>query len=176
MSDYDILPDTSTHALLVTGTSTGIGRALAEIALERGEIVIATARSPASLQDLTQKYPSTRLLVLPLDITEPEQVRAVFSRGKEVFGRIDVVVNNAGRTALGEVELMDEAAGRDVLETNFWGTLRVTREAVRFFRDENPVGLGGKLLQMSSFIGLTGSGASGAGFYVASKFGEWLCC
>ena len=68
MSDYDILPDTCTHALLVTETSTGIGRALAEIALERGEIVIATARSPASLQVLTQKYPSTRLLVLPLDI------------------------------------------------------------------------------------------------------------
>ena len=86
------------------------------------------------------------------------------------------LLHNAGIGPFGEVEGTLDTTARKILETNFWGTLRVTREAVRFFRDENPVGLGGKLLQMSSFLGLTGSGASGAGFYVASKFGEWLCC
>ncbi|RPD56679.1 NAD-P-binding protein [Lentinus tigrinus ALCF2SS1-7] len=170
MAENSTTSSSGPRVWLITGTSTGIGRALVQLALEKGEIVLATARSPAPLEDLTEKYSSTRLLVLPLDITQPDQVRAVFSRGMEAFGRIDVVVNNAGCTALGEVELMDEARGRDVLETNFWGTLRVTREAVRFFREENPPGLGGRLLQMSSFLGLTGSSGSGAGFYVASKF------
>ncbi len=107
-----------------------------------------------------------------MDITQPEQIKAAFSRTKAAFGRIDILVNNAGMTSLGEVELMDEAKGREILETNFWGTLNVTKEAVRFFRDENPSGLGGRLLQMSSFLGLTGAGCSAAGYYVASKFGE----
>ena len=157
----------------VTGTSTGLGRALVEHILENGEIAIATARTTSTLDNLVSQHPASRLLVLPLDITEPEQVHAVFSRGKEVFGRIDVVVNNAGRTALGEVELMDEAAGRDVLETNFWGALHVSKEAIRFFRDDNPPGIGGRLLSMSSYLGLSGFPA--AGYYVASKFGEPPC-
>ena len=61
-----------THVISVTGTSTGLGRSLTELALEKGEIVVATARSPAALDDLAQKYPSTRLLVLQLDITQKD--------------------------------------------------------------------------------------------------------
>ncbi|TFK83920.1 NAD-P-binding protein [Polyporus arcularius HHB13444] len=161
---------TSPRVWFITGCSTGLGRSLVELALENGEIVVASARNPTSLDDLVAKYPSTRLLALKLDITQPEQIKAAFSRTKAAFGRIDILVNNAGMTSLGEVELMDEAKGREILETNFWGTLNVTKEAVRFFRDENPSGLGGRLLQMSSFLGLTGAGCSAAGYYVASKF------
>ncbi|RDX48767.1 NAD-P-binding protein [Lentinus brumalis] len=131
----------------ITGASTGLGRALAELILEKDEVVVATVRSPAVLEDLSPH---------------------AFSRAKAAFGRIDVVVNNAGVAELGEVELVDEAKARAVLETNFWGALNVTKEAIRFFRDDNPPGAGGRLLQMSSYLGITG--LAGAGFYVSSKF------
>ena len=158
----DVLP--------VTGTSSGIGRALTEVLLEKGEMVAATARQPAMLDDLAQKYSADRLLVFALDITKSEEIVAAFARCKDVFGRIDVVVNNAGYGALGEVEGQEESTGRELMETNFWGNLRVTKEAVKFFRESNPPGVGGRLLQMSSFLGILG--APGVGFYAASKFGE----
>ena len=98
---------------------------------------------------------------------------AAFSKARETFGRIDVVVNNAAFLNLGEIESVDEAMARSVLETNFWGALSVTKEAVRFFRDDNPAGTGGHLLQISSMLGLSGS--PGMAFYVASKFGMSSC-
>ncbi|RDX48781.1 NAD-P-binding protein [Lentinus brumalis] len=156
----------SSHA--VTGTSTGIGRALTELVLEKGERVVATARTPSALDDLAKVYPPTRLLLLRLDVTQPEQIVEAFARAKAAFGRIDVVVNNAGWGDLGEIEAMDEERGRGLLETNFWGALHVSKEAIRFFRDENGPGVGGRLLQMSSYLGLAGFPA--AGYYVASKF------
>lgn len=155
---------------LVTGTSTGLGRALAELILEKGEIVIATARNPSTLDPIAQEYPSDRLLVLPLDVTDSPQIAAAFAKAKETFGRIDVVVNNAGRgDAAGELELVDEAESRAIMETNYWGTYRVSKEAVRFLRDVNPKGHGGRLLQISSYLGLVG--LAGGSPYVASKFG-----
>ena len=159
--------------LLVTGTSSGIGRTLVQLILEKGENVAATARSPAALDDLAQTYPPTRLLVLRLDVTQPDQIIDAFSAAKKAFGRIDVVVSNAGWGDLGEVEAMDERKGRGLLETNFWGALHVSKEAIRFFRDDNPPGIGGRLLSMSSYLGLSGFPA--AGYYVASKFGEPPC-
>ncbi|KAI0738869.1 NAD-P-binding protein [Daedaleopsis nitida] len=162
----------SPRVWLITGTSTGLGRALAEVILGKGDNVNATARDPASLGDLALKYTSDRLLVLPLDITNTEQVAGAFTRARDTYGRIDVVVNNAGIAALGEVEVVDEPAGRAVMETNFWGTLRVSKEAVKFFRDVNPPGHGGRLLQMSSYLGLLG--APGNSAYVASKFGTCM--
>ena len=155
----------------VTGTSSGIGRAVTEVLLEKGEIVVATARRPNTLDDLVQKYSTDRLLPLQLDITQSEEIEAAFLRTMEAFGRIDVVLNNAGCASLGEVEALDESQGRAVMETNFWGTLRVSKEAVRFFRESNPSGLGGRLLQMSSYLGLTAG--PGVGYYAASKFGEF---
>ena len=121
------------------------------------------------LSSLAEKYSADRLLVLPLDVTVPDQVVGAFARAKEAFGRIDVVVNNAGFLNLGEVEGVEDGKARAVLETNFWGALSVTREAVRVFRDVNPRGVGGHLLQISSYLGLVGS--AGMAFYVASKFG-----
>ncbi|KAI0747545.1 NAD(P)-binding protein [Fomes fomentarius] len=153
----------------ITGTSTGLGRAFTEFLLDKGEIVIATARRPSTLDELVQKYSPDRLIVLKLDITNSEEVSTAFVQSKQAFGRIDVVVNNAGTSiALGEVESQDEEVGRTVIETNFWGTLRVTKEAIKFFRESNPPGVGGRLLQISSYFGVVGG--PGPGYYVASKF------
>ncbi|KAI0350178.1 NAD-P-binding protein [Trametes cingulata] len=153
---------------LITGTSTGLGRALAELVLEKGEVAVATARKPAALDDLVQRYPKDRLLVVKLDVTVQEDITTAFTRAKDAFGRVDIVVNNAGYGDVGEVESVDEAAARAIFETNFWGATAVTREALRFFREENPPGHGGRLLQMSSVLGVVGTAAMA--FYSASKF------
>ena len=155
---------------VVTGTSTGFGRALTEVVLAKGEAVVATARTPSVLAELVAQHPSDRLLVLKLDITQPSQVADAFERAREVFGRIDVVVNNAGFAYAGEFESVSDEAGRALMETNFWGTVSVTREALRFFREVNPKGHGGRLLQNSSVLGVVGRPAGA--FYVASKFGK----
>ena len=161
----------STFTLVVTGTSTGLGRAITELVLEKGEVVVATARRPETLDDLAQKYPAERLLTLRLDVTQPQQVADAFNKTKERFGRIDVVVNNAGIANAGELEGIEEAEARSLFETNFWGAVDVTKEAVRFFRETNPPGVGGRLLQMSSYLGLVGM--PGCAFYSAAKFGEF---
>ena len=157
--------------MLVTGTSTGLGRALVELILEKGEKVVATARATSTLDSLVSQYPASQLLVLPLDVTKQGDVISTFARAKEAFGRIDIVVNNAGFGIVGETETIDEVAARSVFDTNVWGTLRVTKEAIRFFRDENPRGAGGRLLQIGSGLGLVG--CPGLAIYSASKFGEF---
>ena len=154
---------------LVTGTSAGIGRALAEFILERNEIVIATLRKPSDVDDLVAKYPDN-LHVLPLDITNPAQISETFAKVKETFGRIDIVVNNAAISTLGEIESVSDNVARSIFETNFWGTLSMTKAAISFFREVNPPGVGGRIVQMSSMLGLVGF--IGAGHYVASKFGS----
>ncbi|EIW83690.1 NAD(P)-binding protein, partial [Coniophora puteana RWD-64-598 SS2] len=150
---------------IVTGASTGFGRELTEQLLGKGDKVIATLRKPEVLADLTQQYPSSQLLVLPLDVTRPEQIADAFKRAGEAFGRIDVVFNNAGMAAVGEVENTSDEVARRVMETNFWGAKNVSVEAVRFFRDVNKPA-GGRLLQHSSTSGMYGTAL--VGFYAAS--------
>ncbi|KAI0369414.1 NAD-P-binding protein [Pilatotrama ljubarskyi] len=152
----------------ITGTSTGLGRTLAELILEKGEAVVATARKPAALDDLVAKYPADRLLVLKLEVTILEDIVDAFARAKETFDRIDVVVNNAGYGDIGEVEGMDDVMARAIFDVNFWGATNVTRQALKFFRESNPPGHGGRLLQMSSLRGLVGAPLHA--FYAASKF------
>lgn len=118
------------------------------------------------------QYSSDRLLVLPLDVTYPDQVAAAFAAATRAFGRIDVVLNNAGFGQSGEFEATADPQARAVLETNFWGAVSVTREAIKCFRDTNPPGDGGRLLQMSSYGGLVGVPV--VPFYCASKFGTSL--
>ncbi|KAI0738906.1 NAD(P)-binding protein [Daedaleopsis nitida] len=152
---------------LITGASTGLGRQLTEIVLENGDIAVATARRPEALSDLSSKYPSDRLLVLKLDVTIPQDIVGTFAAIKDKFGRLDVVFNNAGYVVVGPVELVNDEDARGVYETNFWGAVNVTREAVKFMRDVNPSGVGGRILQNSSVSGISGTIA--AGFYSATK-------
>ncbi len=143
---------------------------MAEFVLQKGDNVIATARRPSLLDDLVAQYPTERLLVLSLDVTQQQQVIDAFSRAKASFGRIDVVVNNAGVTNLGELESVAEEKAKILMDTNFWGAVYVTREAVKVFRESNPPGAGGRLLQISSIAGLVGT--PGRAFYTASKHGK----
>ncbi|KAI0671196.1 NAD-P-binding protein, partial [Trametes maxima] len=153
--------------LIVTGTSSGFGRLLTEIVLGRGDTVIATTRRLSALEDLSTQYPKEHLLILQLDVTKPSEISNAFVRAKEAFGRIDVVVNNAAFAALGEVEAVREEDARAMFETNFWGAMHVTREAIKFFREVNGPATGGRLLQVSSITGITGG--PGLGFYSATK-------
>ncbi|PIL35060.1 hypothetical protein GSI_02847 [Ganoderma sinense ZZ0214-1] len=155
---------------LITGASTGFGHELAKIVLERGDIAVATARRPEVLSSLAAKYPQAadRLLTLKLDVTEEQDIVDAFAAAKAKFGRVDVVANNAGFLTMGELESVPAADGRAIFETNFWGATRVSREAVRFFREDNPAGAGGRLLQFSSILGF--QGWPGVAYYAATKF------
>ncbi|OJT12139.1 hypothetical protein TRAPUB_11316 [Trametes pubescens] len=138
--------------ILVTGASSGFGRALCDIVLKNGETVVAIARRTHLLDDLVDQYSADRILAVKTD---------------DAFGRVDVVFNNAGYADLGEVESVQDTDARALFETNFWGAVSVTREAVRFFRESNPPGDGGRLLQMTSMYGIVG--ANCLAFYSASK-------
>ena len=115
----------------VTGSSQGLGRALLEAVLASGERAVATARKPEALSELSRQYPSTRLLVVPLDVTNEEQIKAAFKTATAHFRRLDVVVNNAGYGVQGEIAGTPEAEARRVIETLFWGAVHVTKEASR---------------------------------------------
>ncbi|KAG2364406.1 NAD(P)-binding protein [Suillus spraguei] len=133
----------------VTGASSGFGRAVTEVMLQKGENVVATLRKPAMLDDLTKLYPKNRLLTLPLDVTVPADITTAFVKAREAFGRIDVVFNNAGLGIIGEAEGMPDDDAKLLFDTMFWGAANVTKEAVTTFRNFNRPP-GGRLLQMSS--------------------------
>jgi NAD(P)-dependent dehydrogenase (short-subunit alcohol dehydrogenase family) len=105
------------------------------------------------------------LLILRADVTTPDDVKAAFGCAKDVFGHIDVVYNNAGQLIVGEVEGVPIETARALFEVNFWGVVNVSIEAVRFFREDNPKGIGGTLLQMSSRI--TQVSCPAMGYYCA---------
>ncbi|KAI0629915.1 NAD-P-binding protein [Trametes polyzona] len=151
----------------VTGASAGFGRSLCETVLRNGENVVAVARRTHLLNDLVDRYSTDRILVVKMDVTNPEDVSRAFSEAARVFGRVDVVFNNAGYADLGEMESMPDAQARAMVETNFWGAVNVTREAIRAFREVNPPGSGGRLLQMSSIYGVVSIYCEA--FYTASK-------
>ncbi|KAI9570960.1 NAD(P)-binding protein [Boletus coccyginus] len=151
----------------ITGASSGFGRLLTEYLLEQGYRVVATLRKPEVLSDLVAQYPSTRLVVVKLDVTHHAEIPVAFTKAHEAFGRIDVVFNNAGRMLNGEVESVDVKDARAIFDVNFWGAEQVTREAVRFFREVNQP-RGGRLLQLSS--GLAVASRACYGHYSASKF------
>ncbi|CAL1712890.1 unnamed protein product [Somion occarium] len=151
---------------LITGASSGFGREITELVLKKGEIAVATARKPETLDDLKANYPPSQLLVLKLDVIKPQEIKDAFSKIKEAFGRLDIVFNNAGYGLLGEVEATPEDAARAMFDTNFWGANNVSLEAVKFFREVNkPVG--GRLIVNSSVVGVHATLAMG--FYSATK-------
>lgn len=144
---------------IVTGASAGFGLAMTQLVLARGDIAVATLRKPSALAHLSSQYPSSRLLVLPVDVTKASDIAAAFAKAKEVFGRVDVVFNNAGYVLINEVEFTEEKDAREIFDVNFFGAANVSREAVRFFRTENPKGAGGHLFQVTSVVGLEGEPA-----------------
>jgi NADP-dependent 3-hydroxy acid dehydrogenase YdfG len=154
------------HASMqVTGSSSGFGRSMTELLLKNGNKVIATLRRKEALSDLAEQYPSSQLLIVPVDVTKSSEVFAAFAIAKEVFGRVDVVFNNAGTAIHGEMESLSDEDARQIFEVNFWGVSNVTRGAIRTFREVNKP-IGGRLLQVSSMLGL--NGRAGASYYAAS--------
>ncbi|HZZ49973.1 MAG TPA: SDR family oxidoreductase [Pseudonocardia sp.] len=147
----------------ITGASRGFGREWAIAALERGDSVAATARDTATLDDLAAKY-GDRLLPLRLDVTDREADFAAVRQAHEHFGRLDVVVNNAGYGHFGLVEEITEAEARAQLETNLFGALWVTQAALPFLREQGS----GHILQVSSIGGI--SAFPLVGIYHASKW------
>ena len=130
---------------------------------------MATLRKPDTLDDLRALYPQEQLVILKLDVTNPQEIKDAFQSAVDAFGRVDVVFNNAGINLVAEAEGTADEVARSVFETNFWGTANVSREAVRIFREVNkPVG--GRILNASAFSGVSGTPA--VSYYSASKFGE----
>jgi NAD(P)-dependent dehydrogenase (short-subunit alcohol dehydrogenase family) len=148
----------------ITGSSRGFGRVWTEAALKRGDKVVATARNPAVLQPLVTVY-GDRVLPLALDVTDRAAAFAAVAKGKEVFGRLDIVLNNAGYGQLGAVEELSEAEARAQIETNLFGALWVTQAALPILRAQKS----GHILAVSS-IGGVGAFPT-VGMYHASKWG-----
>jgi len=147
----------------VTGTSSGFGLEIARQALGRGDAVVATARRPhAALAALGG--PQDRLSVQRLDVTSEVEARAAVTAGVDAFGRIDVLVNNAGRGLFGAVEETTVADARVLFETNVLGVLAVTRAVLPVMRRQRS----GRIVMMSSMGGF--SSGAGFGVYAASKF------
>jgi NAD(P)-dependent dehydrogenase (short-subunit alcohol dehydrogenase family) len=147
----------------ITGTSRGFGREWAIAALDRGDKVAATARNVATLDDLVAKY-GDAILPIKLDVTDREAAFAAVRQAHERFGRLDVVVNNAGYGHFGMVEEVTEEEIRTQLETNVLGALWVTQAALPYLREQGS----GHILQVSSIGGV--SAFMGTGAYHASKW------
>ena len=153
----------------VTGASSGFGRTMTEFVLRRGDIAIATLRKPEVLDDLKAQYAADKLLTLKLDVTNLDEIAAAFTKAKEVFGRVDVVFNNAGFIVIGEVEGTSMEDARKTFDVLFWGAMHVSVEAIKVFRDVNGPELGGRLITTTSLMGLVGGPTSG--YYAAAKHG-----
>jgi NAD(P)-dependent dehydrogenase (short-subunit alcohol dehydrogenase family) len=147
----------------ITGASRGFGREWTIAALERGDRVAATARDTSTLDDLVQKY-GEAVLPLQLDVTDRAADFAAVQQAHEHFGRLDVVVNNAGYGHFGFVEELSEQEFRDQLETNVFGAMWVTQAALPLLREQGS----GHILQVSSIGGISAFPMLGA--YHASKW------
>jgi len=158
----------SPQVWLITGASSGFGLAVTEYVISKGDIAVAGVRNPSSLDSIRSKYPSSKLAIVKLDVTKASDIAAAFAEAKKHFGGVDVVFNNAGVSIVGEVEATPEADARNLFDINFWGADRVSREAVRFFREENKPGVGGRLLVNTSYVGIKAEG--GVPYYSATKF------
>ncbi|MCX3061070.1 oxidoreductase [Streptomyces beihaiensis] len=152
----------NTKVWLITGASSGFGRAIAEAAVAAGDTVIGTARRTDALADLVAEHPD-RVEALALDITDGERTDAVAADVLARYGRVDVLVNNAGRTQVGAFEETTDAELRDLFELHVFGPARLTRALLPHMRERR----GGAIVNMSS----VGGQLSFAGFsaYSATK-------
>jgi len=148
----------------ITGSSRGLGRSLTEAVLAKGDKVAATARNTQALNDLLQKYPE-QIYPIQLDVTNYDQVRKVVADAIAHFGKIDVLVNNAGFGIIGAAEAFTEEQVRSQLETNLYAPIEVTRAVLPYMRRQRS----GRILQISSVGGRVGN--AGLTMYQAAKFG-----
>jgi len=149
---------------LITGSSRGLGRALANAVLEAGDKLVATARDPAQLADLVEAYGS-RVVALPLDVTDEVAAEAAVKTAVETFGRLDVLVNNAGYGNVAPIEDTSLADFRAQIETNLFGTVIMTKAAIPVMRGQGA----GHIIQFSSVGGRIGP--VGRAPYAAAKWG-----
>ena len=148
---------------LITGSSRGIGRELAKAVLAAGHRLVATARKPEDLSDLVAQY-GDRVRAVALDVTDPSAARAAVAAATSAFGRLDVVVNNAGYANVNSIEDMAEDDFRAQIETNFFGVVNVTRAALPVLRAQRD----GHFIQISSIGGRRAS--VGISAYQSAKF------
>ncbi|PPJ31652.1 short-chain dehydrogenase/reductase [Nocardia nova] len=154
---------TTDHVWFITGTSSGFGRAIAEAVLADGGSVVATARKTESLADLRDRAPE-RVLVAQLDVTDPASITAAVEAARVRFGRIDVLVNNAGYGLRGALEECDDEQLRALMETNVWGLISVTEAVLPLMRAQRS----GHIVQLSSVGGVRAR--LGGTPYALSKF------
>ncbi|EMF01456.1 SDR family NAD(P)-dependent oxidoreductase [Streptomyces mobaraensis NBRC 13819 = DSM 40847] len=148
----------------ITGSSRGFGRSLAVAALKAGDRVVATARRPGQLAELVERF-GDRVLPVALDVTDAAAATAALDAARDRFGRVDVIVNNAGYANVAPVETAPEDDFRRQFETNFWGVYNVSKAALPLLKAQG----GGTVVQFSSIGGRVG-GSAGLGSYQAAKF------
>ncbi|MBA2937140.1 SDR family NAD(P)-dependent oxidoreductase [Paenibacillus sp. CGMCC 1.16610] len=147
----------------ITGSSRGFGRSLAEAVLAKGDQLVATARKPEQLADLAERY-SSQIHIVQLDVNNFEQAQVAIKAAFETFGRLDVLVNNAGYGNVSSIEETTMEDFRAQVETNLWGVVNVTKAALPLLREQGH----GHIIQFSSIGGRIG--APGLAPYQAAKW------
>ncbi|HUX26310.1 MAG TPA: oxidoreductase [Burkholderiales bacterium] len=148
---------------LITGCSTGFGRELAKLVLARGWRAVVTARDASKVADIAAAH-GDRVLVMPLDVTRRAQIDEVVAATKNKFGRIDVLVNNAGYGYLAAIEEGEDEAVRAMFETNVFGLIDMTKAVLPIMRAQRS----GLIVNVSSIGGLTSQAATG--YYHGTKY------
>ena len=148
---------------LLTGSSRGLGRQIAEAVLAAGHRLVATARRPEALADLAERY-GRQVLPVALDVTDPDAAKAAVAVGVEAFGRLDVVVNNAGYANLASVEDISLTDFREQIDANLFGVVNVTKAALPVLRAQGD----GRIIQVSSIGGRLAT--AGLAAYQAAKW------
>jgi NAD(P)-dependent dehydrogenase (short-subunit alcohol dehydrogenase family) len=149
---------------LITGSSRGLGRTLAEAVLAAGHNLVATARNAARLADLKARF-GTQVLTFDLDVTDERAASTAVQAAVNAFGRLDVLVNNAGYGDIGSIEDTNLADFRAQMETNLFGVINLTKAAIPVMREQRA----GRILQFSSIGGRLGP--PGRAAYAAAKWG-----
>lgn len=157
------MPRQDSDIWFITGCSTGFGRELAKLVLDRGYRAVVTARDPDKIQDLTAGHEG-RALALKLDVTNAAEVDEAVKKAETTFGSIDVLVNNAGYGYVGAVEESEEAEVRAMVDTNFFGLARMIKVVLPGMRQRRR----GSIVNISSNGGLVAF--PGVGYYNATKF------
>jgi NAD(P)-dependent dehydrogenase (short-subunit alcohol dehydrogenase family) len=154
---------TSSKIWLITGVSGGLGRALALEAAQNGDIVFGTLRKPEQIDEFNDLVRG-KTFGIQLDVNHHEQISPVLTHILDQFGRLDVLVNNAGYGLFGAIEEVSMAEARQQMETNFFGALAITQAVLPIMRNQES----GHILQISSIAGISSN--PGLGLYNASKF------